>query len=60
MLNYLELLLIIMLVCSSSSAYYYKGKYEGASENNEDLVEEIRYLHLIIDEETYETFYKDL
>ena len=35
------------------------GKFEESAENNKDLVEEIRWLHLDVSEERYKEFYKE-
>ena len=63
MSQYYEIIIYILFVICiflNHSASYWKGKYEGASENGEDLAEEVRWLHLNTSPEKYEVFYKDV
>lgn len=56
---FMNYILFFVLIIINAQCSYYKGRYEGQKENNEDLVEEIRWLHLDVSEERYKEFYKE-
>mgnify|MGYP001597137790 CR=1 FL=1 len=63
MSQYYEVLIYVLFftcIVLYGTGSYWKGKYEGANENNEDMAEEIRWLHLMNSPEKYEIFYKDM
>lgn len=55
-MNYI---LFFVLIIIYGQYTYYKAKFEESQENNKDLVEEIRWLHLDVSEERYKEFYKE-
>lgn len=56
---FMNYILFFVLIIIYGQYTYYKAKFEESQENNKDLVEEIRWLHLDVSEERYKEFYKE-